>query len=187
MKSGARFIAIASGPIQDRKRTLLVGIVARDGSIEGILSGSVAVNGEDATRMISRMISRTRFKDQIRIVALNGVAIAGLNVMDVQMLEKELHVETIVFTRAKPDPRKLVHALNAFARKSGMSTKEKKERIALVREQAKRKPESVEGFHIQCMLKNYELRAFARQSFEMLRIAHLIASGIETGESRGRI
>jgi hypothetical protein len=184
MKSGARFIAIASGPIQDRKRALLVGVVAREDKIEGILSGSVAVNGDDATRRITLMISRTRFKEQIRIVALNGVAIAGLNVIDVQRLERELGVETIVFTRAKPDPRKLVHALGAFAGKNGMDAKD---RIALVRAQAKRKPESVDGFHIQCLLKKYELSAYTKQSYEMLRIAHLIASGIETGESRGRL
>ena len=141
----------------------------------------------DATQSIIRMISKTRFKEQIRIVALNGVAIAGLNVIDIQKLERELNVETIVFTRAKPDPKKLVHALNAFAKKNGMKAAEKKDRVSLVREQAKRKPESVEGFHIQCMLKSYELKAFAMQSYEMLRIAHLIASGIETGESRGRI
>jgi hypothetical protein len=184
MKSGARFIAIASGPIQERKRALLVGVVARDDKIEGILSGSVAVNGDDSTQRISRMISGTRFKEQIRIIALNGVAIAGLNVIDVQRLERELNVETIVFTRAKPDPRKLVHALSAFARKNGMDAKE---RIALVRAQAKREPESVEGFHIQCLLKKYELKAFTERSYEMLRIAHLVASGIETGESRGRL
>ena len=184
MKSGARFIAIASGPRQERDRTLLVGVVARENSIEGILSGSVAVNGDDATRQIIRMIFRTRFKEQIKIIALNGVAIAGLNVIDVQGLEGSLDVETIVFTRAKPDPRKLVHALSAFAKKNGMDAKQG---IALVRAQARRKPERVDGFHIQCMLKKHELKAFAKQSYEMLRIAHLIASGIETGESRGRI
>lgn len=184
MKSGSRLIAIASGPIQERKSALLVGVVARDNKIEGILSGSIAVNGEDSTQRIISMISKTRFKEQIKIVALNGVAIAGLNVVDVQRLEGKLGVETIVFTRARPDPRKLVHALRAFARKNGIDPKE---RIALVKTQAKRKPESVDGFHMQCLLKSYELKPFAAQSYEMLRIAHLIASGIETGESRGRI
>jgi hypothetical protein len=184
MKSGSRFIAIATGPIQERKHTLLIGVVSRDNRIEGILSGSVSVNGDDATRNIIRMISSTRFKEQIKIVALNGIAIAGLNVVDVERLEKELGVETIVFTRAKPDPRKLVHALNAFAKKNGMNPKE---RTALVRLQSKRKPEKVEGFHVQCMLKGYELKPFAKQSYEMLRVAHLIASGVDTGESKGRI
>ncbi len=184
MKSGSRLIAIATGPIQERKRTILVGVVARDNKIEGILSGSITVNGDDATQNIIRMISKTRFKEQIRIIALNGVAIAGLNVIDVQRLEKELGVETIVFTRARPDPKKLIYALNAFAKKNGIDPNE---RIALVRAQARRKPERVEGFHIQCLLKKYELKAFAGQSYEMLRIAHLIASGVDTGESRGRI
>jgi hypothetical protein len=177
-------MAVASGPIQDRRRALLVGVVARDGRIEGILSGTVGVNGRDATKRIMDMLSGTRFKEQVRIIAINGVAIAGLNVIDVKRLEKELGVETIIFTRARPDPSKLIYALSTFARKKGAdATKE----IALVKEQAKRRPESVEGFHVQCMLKGHELKAFTARSYEMLRLAHLIASGIETGESKGRI
>lgn len=184
MKSGSAFVAVASGPIQDRKRALIVGIVAREGKIEGILSSSVAVNGEDATKRITSMIAGSRFGEQAKIVALTGIAIAGLNVVDVPALEKALNANTIVFTRARPEPKKLVYALIAFAKKSGTKVKE---RIALVRKQAKRKTFSVEGFHLQSTMEKHELSAFAAQTFEMLRIAHLVASGMETGESRGRI
>lgn len=184
MKSGSAFVAIASGPIQDRKRALLVGIVARDGKIEGVISSSIAVSGTDATRRIITMIERTRFTAQVHVVALTGIAIAGLNVVDVPKLEKTLGVQTIVFTRARPNPGKLVHALNAFGKKNSSGVKD---RVSLVREQAQRKIQKVGGFHLQSLMKKHELSSFATQTYEMLRVAHLVASGIVTGESKGRI
>ncbi len=184
MKRGSAFVAVASGPIQGRKRALLVGIVAREDRIEGVLSSRVAVNGDDATKRIISMVSRTRFGEQVRIAALTGIAIAGLNVVDVPALERGLDAETIVFTRARPDPRKLVHALQAFGKKSGADVKA---RVALVREQAKRKTACIGGFHLQSRLEKRELSSFARHTYEMLRMAHLVASGVGTGESKGRI
>ncbi len=184
MKAGTRLVAIASGPIQGRKRALLVGIVAQKNTVEGVISGSVAVNGDDATRRIISMVGKTRFKEQIGLVVLNGVAIAGLNVVDVEKLEKAMGVETIILTRTRPDPRKLIHALNSFAKKDNVDVKG---RVALVRAQAKRKTEKASGFRLQSLMSKHDLAVFATQSYEMIRVAHLVANGVSTGESRGRI
>lgn len=184
MKAGIRFVAIASGPINGRGRALIVGVVGRDGVIEGVLSESIEVDGEDSAERIIRMVGRSRFREQIRLVALNGIALAGLNVVNVPRLEKDLKVKTVVLTRGRPRPRLLLRALNGFSRISGKGVKE---RIGLVREQAKIKPARVGGFHLQSTIEKGEIGRVAGSAYEMLRIAHLIARGVETGESKGRI
>jgi hypothetical protein len=184
LKAGIRFVAVASGPINGRKRALIVGVVGRDGVIEGVLSDSVEVDGKDSTGRITRMIKQSRFGDQIRLVVLNGIAIAGLNVVDTPRLEKALRIKVLVLTRGRPRPRLLVRALNEFSRTNGESVKE---RIALVKEQAKIKPVKLEGFHLQSTVEKSEISRIAGSAYELLRIAHLIARGVETGESKGRI
>lgn len=49
MKGGVRMLALASGPIYGRKRrrTLVVGVVGRAGTVEGVLSGRVTIDGDD--------------------------------------------------------------------------------------------------------------------------------------------
>ena len=184
MKAGIRFVAVASGPINERERALIVGVVGRNGVIEGVLSSSIEVDGKDSTASIVKMIDRSRFKEQIRLVALNGIALAGLNVVEIPRLEKALKIKTVVLTRGKPRPRLLVHALDEFAHESG---KDVKRRIALVNEQAKIGSVLSAGFHLQSAIEEPEIRRLAKPIYEMLRIAHLIARGVETGESKGRI
>lgn len=184
MKKGVRLAAIASGPIQNRKNALLVGVIGRDNTIEGVLSGTVRVDGEDSADRISRMIKGSRFREQVRIVALNGIAIAGLNVVDIPDLEKALKVNVIVLTRGKPRPAKLIRALNEYPRLTKTNVKN---RIALIKAQAKVNHVANEGFHLESSMERGELRKFAKVAYEMLRIAHLVARGVDSGESKGRI
>ncbi len=184
MKAGIRFVAVASGPINDRKRALIVGVVGRDGVIEGVLSGNVEVDGEDSTARIIKMVKRSRFGNQIRLVVLNGIALAGLNVVDVPRLERVLKIKAVVLTRNRPRPSLLVRALDRFSKENG---KDVKERIALVEEQAKVESALSFGFHLQSSVEKAEIRKLAKPMFEILRVAHLIARGVETGESKGRI
>ena len=184
MKAGIRFVAIASGPINGRERALIVGVVGRDGVIEGVLSSSMEVDGDDSTARIIRMVRTSRFSEQIRLVALNGIALAGLNVVNVPQLEKALKVKAVVLTRGRPRPRLLVRALNEFSKVSG---KDVGGRISLVKEQAKTESVIAYGFHLQSSIDGSEIKKLAKPIYETLRVAHLIARGVVTGESRGRI
>ena len=184
MKKGIRSIAIASGPIDGRRRALIVGVVGRFGVIEGVVSSSVAVDGDDATAAILKMIRRSRFCEQIRIIALNGIAIAGLNVIDAQLLEKGLGVKIVVLTRSMPRPRLLVRALKELSKTSKENVEK---RIALVEAQAKIKRVRCAGIYLQGAINFGEMKKLAGSIYDLLRIAHLVARGVETGESKGRI
>jgi uncharacterized protein len=186
VKSGARYIAIASGPIGNRKsrKTILIGIIFRGNYIEGMLSGNVAIDGTDSTRQIIKMIADSRFHDQVRIVLLNGIAVAGLNIVKPKLLEKELRVKVVLLNRRRQNANELIKALKEFAR---IRKKDANERINIVSEYSKIKILKTRDLFLQSSLEDHYLRNFAEKAFEALRIAHIIASGISKGESKGRI
>ncbi len=196
IKPGARIIAITSGPIA-RKRggkqpgadTLAIGIIGRKGAIEGVLSCYIECDGSNATREILRMISKSRFKEQIKIIALNGIALAGLNVVDVGLLEKKLKVDVIIITRDKPRPSKLLDAIEAYRSESttGKRNRGADEKRLLVEKANARKVFHEQGLYIQTRKEIGDVRSSIAQCFELLRLSHMIARGVKTGESKGRI
>ncbi|MGI0133471.1 MAG: DUF99 family protein [Candidatus Micrarchaeaceae archaeon] len=186
LKSGSRFVAITSGPIQKRRSgsALIVGVVGKDGSIEGILSSRIRTDGTDSTRKIIKMVEDSRFRDQIRIIALNGIALAGLNVVDIPMLEKKLRVRAVVITRDRPRPAKLLLALGTFSR---LRKNDVSKRVQIVEDQAKIKPVRITGLYMQSTLEPHDARTFAPMIYDATRLSHLIASGVSKGESAGRV
>lgn len=184
MKTGVRILALACAPLKGRL-TLLVGIVAKDSIIEGVVSSRVRVNGADATKKIIGLVNKTRFKGQVRLVAVNGIGIAGLNVLDAEELRKRTKTELISVTRGKPHPEELITALRSFSKRTGEKVDD---RIALVKDDVKKLSEfKLHGFYLQTSLEKSDAGKFTEQAFHFLRLAHLIASGVAAGESRGRL
>lgn len=183
MKSGIRYIAIASGP-KSGKSTMLIGAIFRDNYMEGLLSTRIDVDGMDSTKKIIGMINRSRFKEQIRIILLNGIALAGLNIIDPSYMEKKLGIRVMLLNRRRQNPKELIKALRGFSRLKGIDVSK---RIATVKEYSKVDPLKVNGIYIQSRLEKGHIRSFSEKAFEALRIAHIIARGVSTGESKGRI
>jgi hypothetical protein len=184
MKSGVRILAVASGPIAKGRSTLMVGVIGRDGTVEAVLSRKVAVDGTDSTDKITDMIRRTRFGEQVRIITANGIAIAGLNVIDVRELERLTGKKVLILTRKRPHPGQLVDALVKNGKREGVDAGKQ---VAIVRDYAKNAPKKRFGFYLHTTLGDADAKRFAKGAFEMLRLAHLIARGVSTGESKGRI
>ena len=189
MKRGIRIAAAASGPIRGRENTLLVLVVYREGIIEGVLSTNIGIDSSDSTKKLISMIKGSRFIGQIRLLALNGIALAGLNIVDVNTIKKALALNFIVLTRKKPHKKLLIEAIDKRKRNAEVTTdKEAVRKIRIIETVGKLKIVKSAGFYIQSDLDiGKEDKGLVRTAFEALRIAHLIANGIETGESKGRI
>ncbi len=181
MKQGVRILAINDSPFKltDRE-ALVVGIVGRQGIIEGVLSFNVSVDGKDSTEKIMRAIRRSRFADQIKVTALNGTVIAGLNVIDLPTIRKSLGIEPLAITRKKPHP----HLLERVAR-----TRSGKERSdAIKRLNSSLKITRINGYYVQHLNESEKPTAEMVEScVYLLRLAHLVASGVVRGESKGRL
>lgn len=184
MKRGARYIAIVSGPIAKTKKTLLVGVIFRNDYIEGLLSSKISVDGTDSTDQIIKMICASRFMDQIKVLLFNGIALAGLNIIDTKALEDRLGAKIVLLNKRRQNANELINALKEFSKTNKVDVTK---RIDLVDRSRSLVSLKVDILFLQSSLDKAYLRYFAERAFESLRIAHIVASGISKGESKGRL
>ena len=199
MKEGIRILGIDDSPFEKREKhgkkyrkknkVLVVGIVYRQDIVEGVISAHITQDGTDSNFQLQRMINNSKFLPQIKLILLHGTMMAGLNVVDIKKLSKNLHVPIIAITRRKPNMKNVYNAL----KKSNTDTFERKKRII------DEVVASAGGFHKTTIKgESYYIQSFGLEAkkaanllnsfgIESLRLAHLIGSGIVKGESNGRI
>ena len=184
-KKEIRVIGIDDSPFNKfkDKKVLVVGVVMRGGLyVDGVLSAKVSVDGNDSTKNIIGMINKCKFKPQLQCIFLNGISVAGFNVMDILELNKKTNLPVIVVIRTNPDIQKIKNTLLKI---------NKKEKIKLIEKAGK--AVQINKIFVQLVginLKNAReiLDVACTRSLipEPLRLAHLIATGIVVGESKGR-
>lgn len=185
-KGYSHVVGFDDGPFDPGHRgdVLLVGAVCDGPRLVGVLSGKVRRDGANATRVIAGLVRGSRFFPQIQLVLLQGIAVAGFNVVDLPGLHRRLGLPVITVARRRPDLESIRRAL--LERVPGGRRK-----WTLV--EAAGPVEPIEGLYVQRMGISpgeaaQALRRLAVNGLlpEPLRIAHLIAGGIARGESRHR-
>jgi endonuclease V-like protein UPF0215 family len=179
-------VGFDDAPFDRSKRrgdVLLVGAVFARTRLDGVLAGRVRRDGSNATGTISRLVLGAQFAGHIRAVLLNGIAVAGFNVIDIHGLATAIARPVLVVARRLPRMEKIREAL---ARLPGGARK-----WALI--QAAGPMEPVRGIYVQraglTLAESRDLLAATTLHGnlpEPLRVAHLIAGGVTTGKSRGR-
>lgn len=161
----------------------LVGIVCSRTRPDGVLSDRVRRDGRNATDVMVRMVQDGPFARHVRAVFLQGIAVAGFNVVDVHELHRRLGVPVIAVARRQPDYASMRTAL--FHRDGA----ERKWRLI----EGAGPLERVAGVFVQRVGATLpEVRELLRKTTlhgnlpEALRLAHLVAGGVTTGVSRGR-
>lgn len=160
---------------------LVVGIFYRGGYfMDGVISTTIQVDGDDATLKIKECVSSSRF--QPRILMFKGVAMAGFNVIDFPKLAAELAIPIIVVTRENPASFTLVQSLEKkglVQQAAIVSCFPKPIPYARVWYQPFGiRPENAENL-LKLTIKHSDIP-------EPLRVAHLVAQGVTLGESKGR-
>ena len=189
MKPQVRILGIDDAPfVFGDAETEVVGVVVRAPAyVEGAMTTRVAVDGRDATDRLAAMIGRSRFRDNLALVLLDGAALGGFNVVDIQELHRQVHVPVATVTRDEPDAAAIEKALRArFA--------DADDRLAVLRRQELGKVATAHK-PLYVSTAGIELREAAdaigkctvRGALpEPLRIAHILATAIKKGESHGR-
>ncbi|MCX7891708.1 MAG: DUF99 family protein [Burkholderiales bacterium] len=167
-----------------RGDVLVVGTVFTGTRLEGVLSGKVRRDGVNATRVLAGIVRRSRFRAHVGLVLLQGIALAGFNVVDIHALARETGLPVLVVMRRRPRFDRIRRALLENVRGG-------RAKLALI--EAAGPVEPAAGLFVQragialadaaAVLKAL---AVAGRLPEPLRAAHLIAGGIGTGESRHR-
>lgn len=90
---------------------VIVGAVYGNGRLQGVLHEKVRRDGVNSTRRIADMVSASRFAAQLQLVMLQGIALAGFNVVDIHALNRELGLPVLVVMRRRPDLKAIRAAL----------------------------------------------------------------------------
>lgn len=220
-------VGFDDGPFarEHRGDVLLVGAVCAGTRLDGVLTGRVRRDGRNATDVMARLVAESPFRGHIRAVLLQGIAVAGFNVVDVHRLSETLRLPVLVVARKKPSLSTIREALfgpdpshprvrGAAAKWALIERAGPMERLEIAQRAPARPRSTITGGQernrrqrpTQTGLKAGAQRLWvqrvglseeaARQLVaattlhghlpEPLRLAHLIAGGVVTGQSRGR-
>ena len=184
-KKEIRVIGIDDSPFNKfkDKKILVVGVVMRGGSwVDGILSTRVSVDGSDSTKKIIEMINKCKFKPQLQCIFLDGIAVAGFNIVDVKELNKKTKLPVIVIIRKNPDIKNIKKTLIKIKKQQKIRLIEKAGKVVQVDDIFVQ----LAGIELEEAKKILKIVCTRSLIPEPIRLAHLIASGIKLGESRGR-
>ena len=188
VKKEIRILGVDDAPFSKKdKKCLVVATIFRGGNyIDGLLSFYVDVDGKDATNKLIKTIKKTKHYDQLNCIMLNGIALAGFNVIDIVELAKKTKLPVIVVIRKVPDLVRIKKILRKIA-KEKIKLLEKAGKIFLVKIRDKKIYIQVANIDVKRATEIVKISATHSLIPEPIRNAHLIASGIMLGESKGRV
>jgi endonuclease V-like protein UPF0215 family len=167
-----------------RGDVLLVGVVCSRTRLDGVVSGRVRRDGANATAEMIRVIRASQFTRHVQAVLLQGIAVAGFNVVDMVTLHEALGVPVLAIVRRQPDFDAIRRAL--FARVRGARRKWRLIEHAGALDRIRGVLVQRVGITLDRARDLLAATTLHGKLPEPLRLAHLIAGGVTTGASRGR-
>ena len=113
MRGFPNLIGIDDAPFPKAHRgdVPLVGAVYATERLDGVVMGKARRDGRNGAAQLARMIRESRFDDHIACVLLQGITVAGFNVVDLQELHERLERPVLVVTRKAPNLSSIRRAL----------------------------------------------------------------------------
>ncbi|HPA95611.1 MAG: hypothetical protein BWX64_01811 [Acidobacteria bacterium ADurb.Bin051] len=98
-------------PREHRGDVPVVGAVWARDRFEGFLAGAVRRDGANATAVLATLVRESRFAPQLGLILLEGLALAGFNVVDLPRLAAASGCAVLAVARRPSDQRALRAAL----------------------------------------------------------------------------
>jgi endonuclease V-like protein UPF0215 family len=162
----------------------IVGVVFAASRLDGVVSGKVRRDGRNATRAVAELVRDGRFAAHLQLIMLQGIAFAGFNVVDIHALADETGLPVLVVARKQPDLAAIRRAL--LRRVPGGQRKWRLIEKAGAMERAAGVWVQRAGVSLSEAEHAITSAAVNGKLPEPLRVAHLVAGGLGTGQSRGR-
>jgi hypothetical protein len=188
MKPEIRILGIDDSPIENKKRGEEVGCIGtiyRGGNfLDGLISFKIKKDGKDSSEKIIRNVNKTKHYEQLQYIIIDGITLAGFNVVDINRIYEETKLPVIVVIRKKPDLKKFLKALDKVNPESKEIIK-KTGSVKEVKINQKNLYLQLAGISIEEAKKILLITCIHSNIPEPIRVSHLIASGIHYGESKG--
>jgi endonuclease V-like protein UPF0215 family len=188
MKTQVRVLGIDDGPFAfGDERVAVVGVVVRIPSyVEGVLVTEVEVDGTDATDQLVKALQNSRFREGLALVMIDGVALGGFNVVDIAAVHAKTGVPIMTVTRKEPDLEAMERALVArfpdWPERMAVIQRAPLERIETSHKPLYVLREGINATDARDLIRGSTVRGALP---EPLRIAHLMATALKVGESKG--
>ncbi|GAB4330630.1 MAG: DUF99 family protein [Leptolyngbyaceae cyanobacterium] len=170
----APFIRCATQPVP------VAGVVCAGTRFEGMVWGQVTPDGWDATEVLCDLLLPSKFLAQVHLVLLDGISLAGFNIVDLPVLAEKLQRPCVTVMRKQPNMQAVEYAIRRLP--------QSEQRLALIQRAGLIYHEP--PFHFQVCGGRPEVVAKALKRLtdcghvpEALRVAHLITSAVVKGES----
>ncbi len=159
------------------------GIVCANTRFEGMIWTEVTRDGDDATETLITQIRQSKFYEQLHLILLDGVAMAGFNVVDLKQLSEALQLPCLTLMRKAPDLVKMKRAMQKVPH-TAQKLARLKQAGPIYR---------YDAFYYQAYGLDPGVSARVLQQLtdtgnvpEALRLAHLIGAAVKLGESTRR-
>jgi endonuclease V-like protein UPF0215 family len=188
MKQQVRVLGIDDAPFsfRDAKVPIVGAVVRLPGYVEGVMVSEVTVDGDDAEQAITDLILKSRYREQIRMVMIDGTSLGGFNVFDIDRLSKTTGMPFCTVTRDLPDLDAMKVALQKH-----FPDWERRWDIVKKHELVPIPTGHGPVFASVAGASTAEMKELLRGSTvlgaipEPIRLAHLIAAALVKGESKG--
>jgi hypothetical protein len=151
--------------------------------VEAVSVNQFPVDGEDVTDFLADWIEPLRVKPALQGIFFAGITIAGLSVIDVHALSTRLGVPVVIVNRREPSNRALTRALESAGLVQRRAILERAPPAQCVNGRIY----AASAGGDPAAAASLVLATLGKSDLpEPLRLAHLIARAIVTGESRGR-
>ena len=180
-------LGIDDGPFEkgQSQQVVIVGVVmeGRD-LVEGVAVTRFPVDGAEVTSFLAHWVGGLRVRPALQGIVLGGITTAGLAVVDVEQLSAQLGIPVLVVNRRDPSNHRLQEALEAAGLEDRIAIVERTPAAAMLEDGLFLSHAGIDAAGAAGLV-----RATLRKSGvpEPLRVAHLTARAIVTGESRGRV
>ena len=180
-----RVLGIDDGPFVrgQTKNVLVVGAVCAGTRFEGLLTTHVRPDGFNATRRLAKMITNSKFHEQLHVVLLDGITLGGFNVVDVGALHGALGIPVITVMRRHPDFDAVFGVVDKL---SNPSRRRRQMATAGPVFEGEQVFFQTRGAEPKVVIELLRRLTDVGHVPEALRVAHLIASGVVAGESGRR-
>ena len=190
IKEEIRILGVDDSPFEKNQKGKIpvVGVIYRGGKIfDGMLLTRVKVDGMDATTKLAELLLSTRHRKQLKVLMLDGITLAGFNLVDLEELHAKTRLPLIAINRKIPDLRKVKAALKKFPDfERRWKVVERAGMISACKLNGKKIYYQSKG--LQASEAEEIIRLSCTRGFipEPLRVAHLVATALVKGESYGR-
>lgn len=179
-------LGIDDGPfVKDTSTEVTIVGVMMEGPdlVEGVVVTRFPVDGAGVTEFLARWIAGLRFRPALHGIVLGGITIAGLGIVDIPALAEATGTPVLAVSRRDTRDHRLAEALRAAGLSDRQAIVDRTPPAFALADGTFTACAGASAAHAEALVRATRAKADLP---EPLRLAHLIARALATGESHGR-